>query len=923
MSKDMGKKHAGRRRRRQKKTVEGGAKSPSVASPAGIFSPGVSAMSMSGATSRVSDPSPSTLNAGQPALPGRIITRQPSSPGSVTTTEPASSGRGSGGHPYHGSPHTAAVTSTVSGAITAPKHDAMSPVLPSTSEPTAARNYHCALLLASCGFLAFVSFLVIISSFHKRSESHSALCNTEDCRAHASLLTKHLNWTLDPCEDFQAFVCSAVRSSSHRSEISKTVIDVVRLSWFQRLQAILVGGSLKIPVGRKALAMYSRCKDKYPSDKPDLPLFLKFIRDQGWDWPKPPREFEPPLQFAIKLAYVWQFPLWMSVSVLEVPDQSSSATRLRFQIRPSMLVPVLLYHHQVARPVYDTYWDLYLSHMYPDSSTRPNISRTAVDEIRDLEEQILRTLHSLANSASAKPAVFSFGNISAYVPNAFTFGWLRSFQESMPLSRQLSLADEIAVSNVRLLLLVGGLLETYNVRQLNMHLTWLLVQYYAPVADYRMLVDHYGSKQKAAAYLPLFCGHQVEASYKVLLAALDLVFRFNSRDIKTINDGFDDVVSTAVQKVNASDWIDDESKAQLTEKIFAVKKSLWPPDAVVNADLLEQLYGGFPENATSFAALWMSTRKNASVIMMKGQYQEVMRLPWNSLPGDVVYDYVSNTIELATGTISAPLYYPHGSKAMLYGGLLFLMATHLVRAFDKEGVRWTPNGSKVDSIMSNASLFEYHRRDRCLDGAVEHSLFPEVSAFEITYTAMKQSHVRDGSVPLVLPADLSEDEVFLMTLCYILCDISGRQPSRCPGCRRERGATAATASSHLKQGCEAFRQQGNAKAGGLSSTKSQGRHSRVAEDHSRRIRGVLRQQVTSAAVELAHGVTSEYFGKKIGTITTYNHGVAGNVSAAAEDGIFVMGLTYDGRGPDAYFWAGTKAELDEESGDQLPDEAGR
>ncbi|XP_070377403.1 protein Skeletor, isoforms B/C-like isoform X1 [Dermacentor albipictus] len=73
---------------------------------------------------------------------------------------------------------------------------------------------------------------------------------------------------------------------------------------------------------------------------------------------------------------------------------------------------------------------------------------------------------------------------------------------------------------------------------------------------------------------------------------------------------------------------------------------------------------------------------------------------------------------------------------------------------------------------------------------------------------------------------------------------------------------------------------------------------------------------------VVQGVASAYYGIKIGAITTYNHGVTGNVSAAAEDAIIITGLNYDGRGPDAYFWAGNKGELEEESGDQLPDEAG-
>ncbi|XP_050037994.2 endothelin-converting enzyme 1-like [Dermacentor andersoni] len=660
----------------------------------------------------------------------------------------------------------------------------MSPVSSPSSERTAAKNYHCMLVLASCGFVAALSFLVIfISSLHERVESHLPLCNTEDCRAHASLLTKTLNWTVDPCEDFHGFVCSAARSSSDRLMFSG-VMDELRLSWLRQLPDILNGGTLHIPVAMKALAMYSRCVDKYPSDQPDLSIFLDFIREQGLDWPKLTRELEPPLQFALKLAYSWQSPFWMSVSVLEAPDQSSPAARLRFQIRPSMLVPTLLHHHRIARHAYIKYWELFIYDLYPDSSTRPDTNKTHVNEIRVMEEQILETLNSLFNSGSPKPAVFSFGNISAYVPNATAFEWLQSFQGSIALSRQLRYDDEIVVSDVRLLRTVSELIQKYDVGQLNMHLTWLLVQYYAPVSDYRILVAHYGSTQKAMAYLPVFCGKQVEASYKILLAALDFIFRFQARDIKTVNEGFDDVVSTAVEKVNASEWMDDESKARLTEKIFAVKRSLWPPNAVVNADLLEKLYGEFTENAPSFAALWMETRKSASIIMMTGQYEEVMRLPWNSLPGYVNYDYVSNTMEMATATIAAPVYYTKGAKAMLYGGLLFLMATHLVRAFDREGVRWTPNGSEVESILSNATLFEYHDRERCFDGAVEHSLFPEVPAFEIAYTAMKQSHVRDNSTPLALRDDLSEDKVFFMTLCYISCSSSGDKHSRNFDCNK-------------------------------------------------------------------------------------------------------------------------------------------
>nr|XP_054928970.1 endothelin-converting enzyme 2-like [Dermacentor andersoni] len=683
---------------------------------------------------------------------------------------------------------TRETTARVVGRVQQPKgHSVTSLPTSLPPEPTAAQSHRCAIVLVSCGVPVLLGFLIILlSSSHRHAEGRSLQCITEDCRRHAELLTKEIDLTLDPCEDFQAYVCSAVASTSDRSDNFKTVMDGLRLSWYHQLRNVLSGGSLKLPIGRKALAMYSWCRDKYPSDAPDLPLFLDFLRGQGMNWPEPPRSFQPPLQFVIKLAYLWHVPFWMTVSVLDVPDHTSPSTdpRRRIQIRASSMVPIWLRHHRVASRVYTTYWERFLFHMYPDNSTRPAMNVTAVEEVREMEEHILGTLNSLVDSASPKPKVFSFGELSTHVPKASAFEWLRSFQKSIPLRRQLSFEDEIVVSDDLFLPAVSGFFEKYDEAQLNMHLTWLFVQYYAPVADYDMLVDHYGSKHKAAMYLPVFCGHHVEDTFKVLVVALDFVYRFTARDVKIVNDGFDYVVSAATERVSASDWMDDESKARLTKKILAAKKSLWPPDALVNAELLEKLYRGFPENTTSFAYLWVATRMASTEILTNGGYEEVIKMPWNSLPGYVVYDYVSNTLELATAAIAAPLYYSNGAKAMLYGGLLFLMATHLVRSFDREGLRWTPNGTEVGGILSNASLFEYHDRERCLDGDIEHSLFPEVPAVDIAYTAMKQSHVRDGSEPLGLRVDLSEDKVFFMTLCYTSCEIAGKESSRNFDCNK-------------------------------------------------------------------------------------------------------------------------------------------
>ncbi|GAB6018408.1 hypothetical protein CHUAL_000123 [Chamberlinius hualienensis] len=48
-----------------------------------------------------------------------------------------------------------------------------------------------------------------------------------------------------------------------------------------------------------------------------------------------------------------------------------------------------------------------------------------------------------------------------------------------------------------------------------------------------------------------------------------------------------------------------------------------------------------------------------------------------------------------------------------------------------------------------------------------------------------------------------------------------------------------------------------------------------------------------------------YMGKSLGKLSTYHHQVQGEVYALDDVTIFIKGFTYDGNGPDAFFWAGS------------------
>lgn len=61
-----------------------------------------------------------------------------------------------------------------------------------------------------------------------------------------------------------------------------------------------------------------------------------------------------------------------------------------------------------------------------------------------------------------------------------------------------------------------------------------------------------------------------------------------------------------------------------------------------------------------------------------------------------------------------------------------------------------------------------------------------------------------------------------------------------------------------------------------------------------------------------------YYGKYIGTLASYAHGIEGTAFAVDENIIFIEKFSYDGTAPDAFFWVGNKTPRPSPEGDLVP-----
>ncbi|XP_077485305.1 endothelin-converting enzyme 2-like [Amblyomma americanum] len=637
------------------------------------------------------------------------------------------------------------------------------------------------IAVACLGALAILSFACFLVLVPRPRGIDYRLCSTEDCHRHAALLTARINWQLDPCEDFEAFVCSAWEPSKEYRDMSSSVLDELRFAWYERFADTLRKGSLKLSTGSKPLAMYEMCRNNFPYNESQIALVHSILKSVGLAWPEPPQTLQPPLGLLVGIGYQWQWPFWFTVNML----QPTSSGRRRLLVRQGLTLPITWTHHRSVAGHYIEYWKQFLALLYPDSATRPPVDETAINEIRALEADVVNTLIAATKSSGRRPAAFSFKEIGTHVLNASATEWVNGFQYGMGLRPELTANDKILAHDVFFLQTVGKLMAKYSQRQLNKHLSWLIVQHFGTCTDYSLLVGYTGSKGRAARYLPAYCAFHVEGSFKVLVSSLAYFVRFSARDRETIDSGFKSLVLAAVERINSSSWLDDESKFHASQKLSSVKNTLWPPESLLSDDRLQTLFAGFPQKEPSYAHYLFNAREAGARIRRTPEYDEALMLPDNHYPYYASYEDFTNSVELAMGAATAPVFYSNGTRAMLYGGLFFLMAMQMMKAIDSLGITLTYNGTaNQDIILSTLDMREFNNRTKCHHGEKEEDIFPEVPALEVAYAALKESHLGGEDEPLALGEDLPEDRVFFMTLCYLSCARPGYESTVRADCNK-------------------------------------------------------------------------------------------------------------------------------------------
>ncbi|XP_037559274.1 endothelin-converting enzyme 1 [Dermacentor silvarum] len=625
-------------------------------------------------------------------------------------------------------------------------------------------------------FIVVLGLLLTIAWFFLRDTAHVGsqkplLCLTDDCREYALYLDFRRNLSVDPCNDFYTHACSSWQPPNGYGLVASTTMGEVMIKLTLSFAQFLDQAANASSVGKKPQSMFKACVSERSTDLSDAKRFREFLSELNMSWPEQPPVGSSALGVLIDLALNWRDTFWLTLRVEVVSDaQVKKHRRKRLLITPGnedVLTFFARNHfHVQKRGAYVDYWKMHFKALY-GNQTIP-LTEKEILESGSLQTAVVNLLLGAMRRKPKVPLLIPLSRIGDYMGALNSSLWLDKLNAHVSDDFSFTSEDEAFVEDRYFLQTIGRLFKEYKDEVLLHQMSWEFVQTHIVVVDKAPLEITLWGKNHAAPYIPLYCAMYVEDVYRPLLAFLYSASRLTARDRLLVDAGLKSLVREVTEKVNSS-WLSEPSKVTAVQKYKSMRVNLWPPD--LSQEEVEKFYRCFPNSGRSFVNIWIEghdcLRRVAGT-----PFQESTRGMHNVIsPSLAIYDYISNSVDVAVTTFARPVYYSHGTRAMFYGGVGFLLASQIMRAQDPTGVFILANRSVVDgSWITPSDSAEFQNRIHCLGIGTKYYLVSHVAALEVAYSAFSADDGLDYS-RRPISRNLTEAQVFFLTLCRTMCHV--------------------------------------------------------------------------------------------------------------------------------------------------------
>ncbi|XP_054927101.1 uncharacterized protein [Dermacentor andersoni] len=301
-----------------------------------------------------------------------------------------------------------------------------------------------------------------------------AACRSPACLEHSKAFEGVLNYSVDPCVDLDAFVCSkgaGYHTAGWRTPPS-LVAHVIR-QYELKIVELFLHGNTKFAASKFVTDFLLECTSTHKTPQ-GLDNFIEIFDLVPVPWPfdytatAELHPLEAVLALSLKFGVDTWFRAYIANSRQTTSDSSStSALFIESCAQPSLWLNFLRTLGDRRELYFEELHRLY-------NATLPN------DEDKEAllatEKAVLYILHSARTAgAPAGPAVTTVVKIAASVRNSTVSNWLEPVTDAPGGS----MADEkmlVSLEDVRILRAVDTLLSRFSASALSQHLSWWLVQ---------------------------------------------------------------------------------------------------------------------------------------------------------------------------------------------------------------------------------------------------------------------------------------------------------------------------------------------------------------------------------------------------------------------------------------------------------------
>ncbi|KAL3225796.1 hypothetical protein MRX96_049107 [Rhipicephalus microplus] len=631
-----------------------------------------------------------------------------------------------------------------------------------------------------CFALLFGTLFLLALFVKKRIRREPfARCTSEGCLHHAQVLLTALNMSIDPCDDFHAFVCSSWerRLTGGLANAAPVYTDRLMMAFADRAIAELQSDLVKITGSTSqdanaathlASQFFESCTTSDSNDdassatsttsKMRLQQFRELRTRMHLPWPEQmPNQTIEPLDVMLDLAINWNENFLFDAQLVNVSG------------RPVTLFlshgkPLTSWVHYEEPDNYEGHVQEYVEYMGLSQAAggdkaHPLLLRNLTRDMLSVQRQVMK-----GDPNQTWFRLDLFDNPTPWVDAAIWLGLLNKH-----FSPDVSWSSDhwVVVEDYGLVDGVQKLLAKYSKTEFLIGLSWLFVQTHLwVILDLPKLRFHSTGSDDATFFSTLktySCLEYVQSRFGSLLPFGQTIGALPSTSPLI----FESVVNSAASLIDRLPWIGNARHAALQKTKYLASSSI-PRPAFHDSKMREKLFGTFPRMGADFSAnfaeasYWFqATRKDRYRLGLYGRRV-------SSGYTRSFYIYALNSVRFPMALFQPPLYYNRSGMEVLNAGAVSVLAREVARAFDSKGVTLDEEGRGALWWGSNRSQ-NYRERLACDLNATECcspvQLFPSVPGLEIAFSAFNTSH--DQRLPGL--EKYTHDQLFFINYCYVLC----------------------------------------------------------------------------------------------------------------------------------------------------------